>query len=80
MKVFSSFLCFAAAASSVVVAVDDIAILEDTPEARLIKDHDPIAEATYHESDPVVAVSFLVMDTQWGAYYVEFRAAGNYSG
>jgi len=79
MKVFRSFLCLAAAASSV-VAVEDIAILEDTPEARLIKDHDPIAEATYHESDPVVAVSSLVIDTQWVAYYVVFPAAGNSSG
>ena len=77
MKVFSSFLCLAAAASSVVVAVDDIAILEDTPEARLIKDHDPIAEATYHESDPVVAVSSLVIDMLMGCI---FPAAGNISG
>ena len=49
----SPTLCLVAAASFVAKA-DEVAILEDTPEARLIKDHDPIAEATYHESDPVV--------------------------
>ena len=53
MKVFSPTLCLVAAATFVAKA-DEVAILEDTPEARLIKDHDPIAEATYHESDPVV--------------------------
>ena len=53
MKVFGPTLCLVAATTFVAKA-DDVAILEDTPEARLIKDHDPIAEATYHESDPVV--------------------------
>lgn len=41
---------------AVASAVDQI--LEDPP-ARLIKDHDPNAEATYHESDPVVAVRYM---------------------
>lgn len=54
MRVFSTILCLVAAASFDVTKAEEIAILEDTPEARLIKDHDPIAEATYHESDPVV--------------------------
>ena len=53
MKVFVPTLCLVAATTFGSKA-DEVAILEDTPEARLIKDHDPIAEATYHESDPVV--------------------------
>ena len=52
MKVFVTILCLAAATTF--GKGDEVAILEDTPEARLIKDHDPIAAATYHESDPVV--------------------------
>ena len=53
MKVFAPTLCLVAA-TTLGSKADEVAILEDTPEARLIKDHDPIAEATYHESDPVV--------------------------
>ena len=50
LAVLTSFVLTSAADVSVDVLLEE-------PSARLIKDHDPIAEATYHESDPVVAVS-----------------------
>lgn len=58
-----SSICFTATAflTTSCFADEDSAVdmLLGDPPARLIKDSDPIAEATYHESDPIVAVRYI---------------------